>query len=573
MIDNGLIKPSINMLPMEEIESALARKVIAQDTTLVGEVNASEIAIAVTQDRMTVYNALNLNGIPANQFLTKQNDPFKLIDDLNKDYQSEVTSLRLELYRMYEILNKQLGATYTPENGFLENFIDLYTTSINASVVGLTGTISEIRPDDYYFAITNELIVVEASIIVNGKFETRQYVTKIKSCNPQTNTYILDGEINSKDLSVKLYKIKGEFLNNTFSFSETSINGISEKDHTVLLGDYATYSKESIGTGIATSIQLQPDMITIDGLGDKALLNTVRAYITREQFSASTQLICKIYEINNSVSNLTLLGQSTYQDITSSGWFMFNIEKDGLPIEVTGTMKILVAFECNGAPVYSIRVGRGTTGDLHTNRQVYVRTNNEFGFSYELSSTNDYDLLVGLIFKNYVPQVTIPYTSGLYTSKIFINEKPNNRLVKAHIKLNKIPTARVQSNGPADSFNGIVVSNSINGTGRMVIGNNILTCNTKNNDMISTLEHAAIYPNDIVYFIPCQMQIVASSELFDQKQVKTVVPLDCIGVTGDYLLYQCLLPENTKRYQLQIRYDDATNIQAAALDSISVSIV
>ena len=81
-MSNNLFFPSIKMLPMDDIKTELALTFLnnqnnSVDTNSVHGESAENIAIAhkdsngIVTDRNTVDNALNLNGIPAEDYLTR----------------------------------------------------------------------------------------------------------------------------------------------------------------------------------------------------------------------------------------------------------------------------------------------------------------------------------------------------------------------------------------------------------------------------------------------------------------------------------------------------------------------
>ena len=559
--ETRIVKPSINMLPIQEIEEALNGVVDAHDTSLVGGVDAYEIAKAYNGNREAVKTAYFLGERPAEEYLTTDKDPTKEVNALKTNHETEITALRLELYRLYEILNKQLGATYKPESGYLEDFIETVTATTTATVVNAGSFITELRPQQADFALSGEYIVID-----DGQ---EQYVAQIESISNQV--YVLKGSISSAVRNVTLYKIKGEMLKNTYSFSRTTKDVLADYQHSVLLGDYTNDTMQAVDNGCATNIVLRSNMLALDGDRDKAVLSSIRAFISRTALQASPQLTCKVYLIERYTEEkpvLKLIGASKEQSILTSKWVTFEITNQGQPLEVLKNQEILVAFECNGANDYKILMGQGTNNDLHTNRSIFHKV----GEGYE-KTESVYDILIGLNFSGYVAEATTPYTNGLYTSHVFVNEKDTNSLAQLQVKLKNINKAIVQSHTPVDGFGGFVVNKQILGTGAMVVGNNIAHYVRGANNTIFTDEHIAVYPGDEVYFIPLKAQLTTVSELFEENTVKQVVPMLPVRVTADYLIFECKLPEHVKRFQAQIAYEDTSNAQAAALESIAVSLI
>lgn len=562
-ISSRIVMPSVNMLPIDEIKVALDGAIQALDTDFVGGVDASQIAVAYNNDREAVRTAYYLGDRPAEEYLTIEADPTSTIKSLGKKQQNEITGLRLELYRLYEILNKQLGAVYKPESGYLEDFSETIAVSTTADVTNPESNILKIRPLDANFAIPKEFIVID-----DGE---EQHVAQIASVSE--GVYTITGAINSAIRAVTLYKIKGEMLNNTYSFSRTLNNVLSDTAHSVVLGDYAATSYQAIGKGVATNLQIRSNMLAIDGDRDKAVLSGVRAHVSRKSAQASSQVICKIYNIKRNGEDFTLelLGTSTSEDITYSRWVNFKVTNNGQPLEVSADQELLVAFECNtDNNSFEIKMGEGANGtDLHTNRAIYNKTD----AGYKIDSSINKDILLGLDFSGYIAKTTEPYKKGLYTSRTFINEREDNRLVQLQVKFKNIIKTSVKGATPVNGAEGFVADQELNGSGTMVVGNNIASYSKAVNNTIFTNEPIAVYPNDDVYFIPVVAQIISTNELFDAYTVSQVTEMLPVRVCGDYVIFECTLPEHVKRFNTQIAYNDNGNKQAAALESIIVSLI
>lgn len=561
-ISSRIVMPSVNMLPIDQIKDALDGAIQAQDTNFVGGVDASQIALAYNNDRDAVKTAYYLGDRAAEEYLTIDLDPTQTLKSLEQKQQNEITGLRLELYRLYEILNKQLGATYRPESGYLEDFIDTITVSTTADVYNSESNIFKIRPLDANFAIQEEFIVIDDG--------TEQHVAQIASISE--GIYTLTSPIASAVRTLTLYKIKGEMLNNTYSFSKTLEDVLSGTIHSVVLGDYAATSYQAINSGIGTNIQIRSNMLATDGDRDKAVLSGVRAYIARKNAQASSQVICKIYNFKRDSENFSydLIGISTAEDISYNRWVNFKITNNGQPLEVNADQELFVTFECNTANSFEIKMGEGVNGaDLHTNRAIYSKTEN----GYQLEPSNNKDILLSIDFSGYIVKDTTRLKKGLYTSKTFINERKDNRLAQLQVKLKNIIKGTVKSAAAVNGAEGFLVDKELIGAGKMVVGNNIATYFKSISSTIFTNEAVAVYPDDTVYFIPIKAQIICENELFDQYTVSRVSGLLPVRVVGDYVVFECILPEHVKRFYIQIAYNDNGNDQAAALESIIVSLI
>ena len=137
-MSNNLFFPSIKMLPMDDIKTELALTFLnnqnnSVDTNSVHGESAENIAIAhknengIVTDRNTVDNALNLNGIPAEDYLTRTQgaDIVNQADNLTKILTDEISALRDELYQLRGELTRN---GYVKEYGLYAGFQDYFNT-------------------------------------------------------------------------------------------------------------------------------------------------------------------------------------------------------------------------------------------------------------------------------------------------------------------------------------------------------------------------------------------------------------------------------------------------------------
>ena len=124
----SLVKPSLTFLPMEDIAGDLVenQKLATQDMLNKNtEAADKKYAYAVDGDTSTVNNAMNLNGVPAEKYLTNE-DATKIIgtaDEMAEIYSGEIQNLRDELYQMKTQLSKN---GYVVEDGMYEGFHDSF---------------------------------------------------------------------------------------------------------------------------------------------------------------------------------------------------------------------------------------------------------------------------------------------------------------------------------------------------------------------------------------------------------------------------------------------------------------
>lgn len=230
----NLTRPSLSFLPMEDIAAELksnksnrkfmTREDKATDVENVAGIKSSRIAISAEgHDRETVQNALKLNGVSADGYVTKeQGDKFLQVStDLSTIVSSEIRNLRDELYQLYAELSKKGFIDNTMKyEGFIESFkrgnilFEDYICGISSAAAGRTKDlyISDIEKKHYFekgkkFVIRisdtgDEQVVTSTGINNAGKVTFEPAVTNLNTIS-----------------KVGLFKTNGEYNNNTFSFS------------------------------------------------------------------------------------------------------------------------------------------------------------------------------------------------------------------------------------------------------------------------------------------------------------------------------------------------------------------
>lgn len=230
----NLTRPSLSFLPMEDIAAELksnksnrkfmTREDKATDVENVAGIKSSRVAISAEgYDRETVQNALKLNGVSADGYVTKeQGDKFLQVStDLSAIVSSEIRNLRDELYQLYAELSKKGFIDNTMKyEGFVESFkrgnilFEDYICGISSAAAGRTKDlyISDIEKKHYFekgkkFVIRisdtgDEQVVTSTGINNAGKVTFEPAVTNLNTIS-----------------KVGLFKTNGEYNNNTFSFS------------------------------------------------------------------------------------------------------------------------------------------------------------------------------------------------------------------------------------------------------------------------------------------------------------------------------------------------------------------
>ena len=114
----NLTRPSLSLLPMDDIAAELksnkvnrnfmTREDNATDVDNVAGIKSNRIAVSAEgHNRETVKNALNLNGKPASEYVSKEDgDKFlKVSSELSEVYSEEIRNLRNELFTKFMLAN------------------------------------------------------------------------------------------------------------------------------------------------------------------------------------------------------------------------------------------------------------------------------------------------------------------------------------------------------------------------------------------------------------------------------------------------------------------------------------
>lgn len=239
----NLTRPSLSFLPMEDIAAELksnkanrkfmTREDKATDVINVAGIVSERIAISAQgQDRETVKNALNLNGKPASEYVSRADGEkfLQVSSDLSEIVSNEIRNIRDELYQLYSELSKKGFIDNTMKyEGFVESFkrgnilFEDYICGISSAAAGRTKDIyiSDIEKKQYFekgkkFVIKisdtgEEQVVTSTGVNAAGKVTFEPAANNLNSIS-----------------RVGLFKTNGEYNNNTFSFSNVK-KAVSEQ--------------------------------------------------------------------------------------------------------------------------------------------------------------------------------------------------------------------------------------------------------------------------------------------------------------------------------------------------------
>lgn len=232
---SNMMKPSLSMLPVDDIVNELrsnkanrnfmTKEDKATDVEFVAGVKANLIAQAVSADkRDTVNNAMNLNGQPADNYLSKDegNKILGISNSMTEIFSTEIKNARDEYYQTKVELTKK---------GFIDDVIEMegytdafkrsnpkyvsYVCGIDKAIVGNTGElfIADLSKKSYFEAgkkfvikradLEREIVVTSTGISGSGKVEFTPTVNILDSID-----------------AVELHKSAGQYVADSFSFSE-----------------------------------------------------------------------------------------------------------------------------------------------------------------------------------------------------------------------------------------------------------------------------------------------------------------------------------------------------------------
>lgn len=313
----NLTRPSLSLLPMEDIAAELksnkanrkfmTREDKATDVENVAGIIAERIAISAEgHDRETVQNALKLNGVSADGYVTKeQGDKFLQVStDLSEIVSSEIRNLRDELYQLYAELSKKGFIDNTMKyEGFVESFkrgnvlFEDYICGISSAAAGRTKDlyIADIEKKHYFekgkkFVIKisdtgDEQVVTSTGINAAGKVTFEPAVNNLNTIS-----------------KVGLFKTNGEYNNNTFSFSNIK-KAVSEQ-----LERYYTQSDDTdtkyltikrANTGYAITFKVPRNIKSELGIAGALSQFAVRA----QAVNAPGGLRCHVVDFDSVIQN------------------------------------------------------------------------------------------------------------------------------------------------------------------------------------------------------------------------------------------------------------------------------
>lgn len=481
--------PSTQLLPMEDIAKEL--KVIhkfassdqkAIDTESVAGVPASKIAIIATDEfgnpieykvgdtvvineRESVKNALYLDGVKANEYLTKKAGAViqNFGENVAKTYADELAALRDELYQLRGELTRN---GFVKEYGLYAGFQDFFRASdkkylhtkikkndMTEETVTLCGLSSNFTNNTN----VNKIIPSQIGIIKKGdwfiisKTDTDEHylvkATDVKLTATEEEV-TFESSLSSEGIpsidnptAVVIAKVHGDYYNGSFSFSKVEPYVITDKERYTMLNDDTHTKMESISedyTGYAAHFRvpavntgaLKSFTVMANIVGSPGALTCYIIKADKNSDSLKDILNLKLEDIGE---NKKILAKSKAVSCNEASLtlgelsFVFNDPiTDKLPI-LTGGQDycfVIVAEKASKTDYWEIQFSR----NANIPENVDVQTNN-ITYSYLQGSgfTKRQEIgdLIFILATNVIKENSEkPRTEGVYTSQKI--EVPNN---------------------------------------------------------------------------------------------------------------------------------------------------
>lgn len=613
--------PSISMLPMNEIVTELQKVFLdiedtATNTNAIGILSQEQVAKCtnITYEGLpeitkqdTVKNALYLNGIPASNYITIEQQDTTEIERMKSIFQSEILEVKSELYDAIKMLIKsgvyKEAAFYSCFQDYFENENIKYFSS-NTGGIQEFGTHSSMRTDTQINRIVpsiNNVISpgqVFVTKIVNQNNEIKEYSQKIFIATAVEQLQGLDSisfaEVETGQAasiaalatgeSLKIGLVRGFYKDKNFVFATLSkmLNANSEKNTALL--DYYTGTFIDItadNTGYATDFAIKEEFVNFNEQGALKSLT-----LACRRTGAPGDLTCYVIDKVDidSITSVEAL-RTTYADIVLAKSKAINykqiepnttqfvtfefMNETNTQVVIRPDREYIFLITANTASAndkWSFKVGRGMSGDLHTNRTLYNFNNEFLSVSQEKG-----DLICYITGSDIAIDQIASVQNGLYTSKEFIATKPNIKKVRATListKENDIVTANTSSISVTPST-AISVNSSLSSTG-LKAGDTVII----NNKDIATIKEVTTGSSTYIkltdnYFLE------AASHLY-KSNIKPFVKFKCkVGSTYNYFIVPMTLvsvKKNTKVGETDTLVFDCSVPNYVGLESMQLQI-
>lgn len=338
-MSKNYISPS--MMPMDAIAQYMEtvakfgkKTDSSADTKNVSGVKSSLIAKAATnqdgslvRDRETVKNALQLGGVPANQYVTTEGANALLADthSVAVNTGDEIKNLRDELYQMKaELIKSGMLKTIDCYNGFIDGFKEGNEKYINKAITVVNTDISSVSNSFISVEDTSDFIAGEYIVINTNEPQ----IVRIQDIASSTRLNLSSNVAGPIPTGTGIYKTYGSYNNGAFVFGKKKDVSISSKERYIILNDDAQplllTKQYTPNSGYAAQINIPS---TAKGAIKKV---GVQAKVT----GYPGGLKCYVIDPSNNATDITSL--STIEEL----------RKDG---KIVGESDLLYASQATGA--------------------------------------------------------------------------------------------------------------------------------------------------------------------------------------------------------------------------------
>jgi hypothetical protein len=453
------IKPSIGMIPisdldkvmraqgfMKELQNSDIEKITSitiDELTTPGITNPSLIAVCAgaknpnsTIDRETIKNALNLNGIPADEYLNNT-DKLELnasINQFNTSKSDEVKLLRDELYNLKaELVRSGHLEDTIVGDGYIDGFKNS-NIKYNEDYTDLTAINgSKVTQAHHIFSEKDWLISSTVSTDSSGSQEILNNLAVVSSAfGDDLVLETIVPELNASTSTLR--KTLGSYVKSSYSFSKIDEESPSITEKYIILNDDTNVVTKNINKGsygFATTIKIPQKCINYKPTG-----YLVRFSVDGEMYGNPGALTCYVFKDDGTdftqlkyvdIKATALATSTPVTSLNSDKELVFNFLNTTNAIsesypEITSDSYcfVIMADTASESDYWKIKFGQKAFAssdgsfDLETNNKTFYYTDNVLG-SF-VKTENDTDLLYTVATKEKEINVETPYTVGLYTT-------------------------------------------------------------------------------------------------------------------------------------------------------------
>lgn len=583
------IKPSIGMLPIEDIDKAMFEKGFVKDLTnehiknitkkidattketiLEGIDDPTRIAICAIQsngtiDRETIKNSLYLGGKKSSDYLTKTDEKVleNIMNKISEQYSKEVQLLRDELYNLKSELVKTGNINDTlVADGFIDGFKNSNKKySIEQTEISLLDN-AIINQKTNIFN-NNDWLIVEKNKLTRDS----NIISKViqKSGN---KIKIESGVTELSEENTLLHKSLGEYNKGTFSFSKIIYNSPDIKERYTMLNDDSNLSKciiDKNNTGFATIVKIPnkcAGFLTKFTVSGKAYGNpgALKCYVVDGDFNyiksiEKTNGLSRIEEDGSLIATSNLMTIVKSENEITFDFTKTEYDNNGIYPKVDDKEYcfIIEADNVDTNDYWEIDFGKkkNLNEDLQTNNYSFDFYNKDLSYFVNcFVEKQNIDMLYCITTKSIKDEDEVPYSVGLYSTStpiklshpiiatrarltletnkegIFITK--NTGIIKEDI--NSIEFSNIDGTNPTQTL--------FNGGDKVIIGDTIANIKTSTNNSITIDKNIYISEATSIYRCGYKAQLKLRKIIKDNNGNSTIeheiiYPLELVSIISN----------------------------------------